>query len=186
MDVTFKSNIFLLTPSIAGGNYDRGWPMKRNFIVVFLALSILFLQSCYSFEPVTIQRKHVPARVLESEDESRDSIENILRPNDKIAYRTRIIKYFARIRSSSPVSVINNRAVDLSIQERYNEAEILFKEVIAEDSESAAGYNNLGVISELIGNGDEAFRMYTKACQLEPENAEFRKNLATLADSREK
>jgi tetratricopeptide (TPR) repeat protein len=160
--------------------------MKRHFIINYLALSILILQSCYSFEPVTIQRKYVPGRIVKSGDESPDSAESTSRPYDKAAYRTKIIKFFARIRSSSPVSVINNRAVDLSVQERYNEAEILLKEVIAEDSKSAAGYNNLGVIYELLENSEEAFRMYTKACQLEPENAEFRENLMTFTDHREK
>ena len=160
--------------------------MKRLFIVNCLALSILILQSCYSFEPVSIQRKYVPEKIVKSGDENPESAENVSRPYDKAAYRTKIIKFFARIRSSSPVSVINNHAVDLSIQERYNEAEILFKEVIAEDSKSAAGYNNLGVIYEFLGNSEEAFRMYTKACLLEPENTEFRKNLMTFTDHREK
>jgi tetratricopeptide (TPR) repeat protein len=160
--------------------------MKSFFIVNCLLLSILVLQSCYSFEPVSIQRKNVPGRVVNSGDENPDTIENALRPYDKAADRTKIIKFFARIRSSSPVSIINNRAVDLSIQERYNEAEILFKEVIAEDSKSAAGYNNLGVIYDLLKNNEEAFRMYTKACQLEPEITEFRKNLMTFTDYREK
>jgi tetratricopeptide (TPR) repeat protein len=152
----------------------------RKNIIMCLVFASLMLQSCYSFETVSIARKGLPGIDEKTSDKAPALERNFPREYGRAAHRVSVKKFLARMRFSSPVALINDRGVDLSLQERHAEAEILFKEVIAEDLRSGAGYNNLGVIHEFRDNLDEALRMYKAACSLEPGNRYFRDNLDSL------
>jgi tetratricopeptide (TPR) repeat protein len=155
--------------------------MKRFFIGIPL-LAILFFDGSYTFQSIEVQRRHAFDETGRGGIGGSKSGDVISRPYKTAARRQTVIKFFAKIRASSPVALINNAAVDLSLQERFGEAEILFKEVVAEDEESAAGYNNLGIIFEILYKRDGALRMYSTACRLEPDNVTFQKNLATFKE----
>lgn len=136
----------------------------------------LALGSCYCYQAVAVDRRYSLSRPGGEHD-----------PGQRRAARFRVAvkRVFARRCSSAPAAVINNRAVDLAREGRYGQAEILFREVLAEEPDPAA-YNNLGVICELAGNRDEAFTMYREACRLEPYNETFRANFLTFAGYRER
>ncbi len=146
-----------------------------------LMLAFLVLESCYSFQTIGIMRKQLPQKGERGGDEMTDPGRNEPWAYGKAANRKSIKKFLARMRLPSPVALINNRGVDLSLEEKFNEAEILFREVIAEDPKSGGGFNNLGIIYEFQDRLDEALQMYKTAISLEPENENFRKNLVTLA-----
>ncbi|OHD64078.1 MAG: hypothetical protein A2176_08700 [Spirochaetes bacterium RBG_13_51_14] len=155
-------------------------------IIMLITAAMAILESCYSFQEFPVERKYVlagPGRGGQRGNESMRGADASGGERAAVA-RFTVRRYFARMRSGTPVAVINNMAVDLSVQERFGEAEILFREVLAEDPGAAAGYNNLGVICEIIGKRDEAFRMYLAACRIEPDNRYFRKNFVTFADCR--
>ena len=95
---------------------------------------------------------------------------------DSKTYQFHFKRYFARIFSLSPISAINNRGVEYAQKGRFKEAEILFKEAIKEDKNFAPAYNNLGIIFELFGYGEEAFKMYSKACIMDSDNEYYRNN----------
>ncbi|HOT45492.1 MAG TPA: tetratricopeptide repeat protein [Spirochaetota bacterium] len=145
-----------------------------RFAVILALCAPLAVESCYCYRAVTIERTHglyrtdaagVPVRAAR--------------------FRLPVGKVLAREGSLSPSAFINNRAVDLALQGRYGEAEILFREVLAEDARDAAALNNLGVICEAGGDRDGAFKMYIEACRIEPDNAAFRKNFQSFADYRD-
>jgi len=93
------------------------------------------------------------------------------------------MKYYARIISYSAIAKINNRGVDLAIEGRFPEAEILFKEVSGENNAQGAACNNLGIIYEIFYDREMAFKMYSRACMLQPDNDKFRSNFLTFIDS---
>ena len=95
-------------------------------------------------------------------------------------------KYLIKIPSIYSSSIINNRGVDLSLKGKFQMAENLFKESIIEYPHDPAAYNNLGIIYELFKNRKEAFKMYSKACLIDPQNLYFRKNFLTFVDSTKK
>jgi len=141
--------------------------MGRLFIHVAAMALLAVLVSCYSYQEVPVERKFAAG-----------APDRMSSP----AYRLSVKKYFARLRSFTPVAAINNRAVELAAQGRFGEAEILFREVVAEDAGEPAGYNNLGIVCEITGSRDEAFRMYMTALRLLPGNAAFKKNFSSFAD----
>ncbi|MBP6993165.1 MAG: tetratricopeptide repeat protein [Spirochaetes bacterium] len=138
--------------------------MRRSLIRVAAAAAVMAMTACYSYRAVPVERKYAAAEA------------------GAPVIRLSAQKYFTRMRSLSPVAAINNRAVELSAQGRFGEAEILFREVVAEDPREPAGYNNLGILCELSGRRDEAFRMYAAACRLRPGNAAFKRNFSSFAD----
>lgn len=143
--------------------------MRRLLMHIPAMLLILFAVSCYSYRSVTVEGRYLSGRWA---------------GGDAAAYRLAVDRYLARLYSRTPVAVINNRAVDLAGQGRFREAEILLREVVAEDPREPAVYNNLGVICEISGMRDEAFRMYAAACRIIPGNARFTKNFSSFADYR--
>ena len=90
-------------------------------------------------------------------------------------YKVYLKRYFAKYLHISPVAKINNRGVDYALKGNFRGAEVLFKESINEDSNFVPAYNNLGIIFELFGYREKAFKMYSRACLLEPENKYFRR-----------
>ena len=145
-------------------------------VLPFFAFSL----SCYSYSPVRIVHSIKIVRNSHSYDSG------FVRNNkseDSQSRKVPVKKYFAGICSFSPLSSINNRAISIALEGRFNEAEVLFRDVIREDSEAFAAYNNLGIVLEFMGSNDEAFRMYSKACLSEPRNPFFRRNFLTFIDA---
>lgn len=92
-------------------------------------------------------------------------------------------KQFCRILSWSPRAEINNSAVELALEGKLPEAEILFRDVIEDDPNEAAAHNNLGIIYEIAGDMKAAFDMYSRACILDPGNVVFRQNFMTCIEA---
>jgi FkbM family methyltransferase len=63
-------------------------------------------------------------------------------------------------------------------QGNLGEARIKFSEALAIDSKRALVHNNLAVVYHKMNDKEKAEIHYTKAIQLDPENTEFKKNLA--------
>jgi len=95
-------------------------------------------------------------------------------------YRFYSKKYFALTFGTSPIDRINNKGVEYALQGRFKEAEILFQEILNEEERCGAVLNNLGIIYEIFCHYDRAFRMYARACLLEPGNEKFRRNFLSL------
>ncbi len=93
-------------------------------------------------------------------------------------------RYFVMMMGGSYLSDINNRAVDLALKGRLKEAEVLFKEVLSENPNIDAVYNNLGIIYEISGCREKAFDMYSKACIKDSDNSYFKRNFLFFADDR--
>jgi Flp pilus assembly protein TadD, contains TPR repeats len=149
-------------------------------MIIAAMMSVLAMESCYSYQAVSVDRKFIIERSGADDTATAGKARA-----GSAAFRLPVKKIFVRMNSLSPVAVINNRAVDLSSQGRFGEAEILFREVLLEDGPDPAVYNNLGIICEAAGNRDEAFRMYTAACRLMPKNDVFRHNFLSFADYRQ-
>ena len=145
-----------------------------------VAAALCTLASCCGYRTVSFERKlalHGPVP-LEGKGPGEEGA-----GADKRAVRFTAVRYLALMRSASPVAVINDRAVAYAAQSRYGEAEVLFREALAEQPSSAAVRNNLGVLCELAGRRSEAFSLYSAACLREPGNAVFRSNFVRFADS---
>jgi len=161
--------------------------VKRSVLKYsFILLISPALVSCYGYTQVRIMKK-----VDLAQDREKAGEKNIAPPEQKNKLEKRyhtiyIKKYLARIKFSSPAAEINNRAVELSLEGRFKEAEILFKDLIGEERATAAVCNNLGVIYEIFGKKELAFAMYSRACILESGNSYFRSNLLSFEDSSEK
>ncbi len=159
-------------------NHYRRPPLK-HLLMIAAMLAPVAMTSCYSYQAVSVERRHGLYRYGVAGDEA-----GTRKPAAR--FRVAVRKVFARELAPSPAAAINNRAVDLAVEGRYGQAEILFREVLAEDGSDPAAYNNLGIICELNGSRDEAFRMYLEACRLMPGNDAFRGNFLNFADYRDR
>ncbi len=136
-----------------------------RFAVIIAIFASLAMESCYCYHTVSVDRRH-----------------DLYRPDPAggrsltAQYHVTAKKVLARKSGLSPVAAINNWGVDLAIEGRYGQAEILFREVLAEDALEPAARNNLAVVYEITGNRDGAFRMYLEACRIAPDNVVFRNN----------
>lgn len=92
-------------------------------------------------------------------------------------------RYLSREFSFTPEAEINNKGVEFLIEGRYNEAGILFREVIKENDKYAPAFNNLGILFELYVKGD-ACSMYSRACLLDPGNEHYKNNFLSFRDKK--
>jgi tetratricopeptide (TPR) repeat protein len=163
---------------------ERRRSLKPYGYIAAFAAALGLLFSCAAYRAVSFELKLTPARHALLRD--RAPVEDG-RPertwNKMSAVRITTVRHLALMGPSSPVASINDRGVGLAEQGRYGEAEILFREVLAEDPGANAAFNNLGVICELAGRRDEAFRHYSTACLGEPNNTVFRNNFRSFTDS---
>lgn len=158
--------------------------MKHARCTAAAAAALLLATSCYGYRAVSFDRKIVPGNTALIRDRVPAADEFAGGAGaKKPALRFTVLRYLALVRTSSPAAAINNRAVILAGEARYGEADILFREAIAEDAGMAAAYNNLGVVCELTGRRDEAFSRYSAACLRERDNEIFRRNFIGFADS---
>ncbi|MCX7678155.1 MAG: tetratricopeptide repeat protein [Spirochaetes bacterium] len=109
----------------------------------------------------------------------------IKKNQQKIPFRQKVCRTvaFAYANAKSPAAVMNNRGVLCALEGRFVEAEVLFKESLKEDFRFAAAMNNLGVMYDVLGNRNAAFEWLSKACLVEPDNDEFRKNFLSACES---
>ena len=155
-----------------------------------LVMSIFVTGACYSYLPVRFSKKFIQpsdkgAYIYEDgkKDDIRFDVVSFEKnkkqknsPKEARAYRVYLTRYFAKSIGFSQINKINNKGVGYAFNGRFKEAEILFLESIKENIEFVPAYNNLGIIFELFGLYDKAFKMYSKACLLEPQNEYFRRN----------
>jgi phosphopantetheinyl transferase (holo-ACP synthase) len=75
---------------------------------------------------------------------------------------------------------LSKEAVDLALQGKWEEAEVINRDMIEKFPSDVEAYNRLGRALTELGHFDAAKEAYLKALQLAPENAIAKKNLARL------
>ena len=148
--------------------------MSRLFLNCNLLAGIVFFSACYSYSELRLDEKvHITRAgiICENADDT------CIKASKKFVFARK--KYFCLVMSFSPSAAVNNKAVELAQKGEFAAASILLKAIINEKETEAAACNNLGLINELSGTGDAA-AMYSKACLLEPKNAFFAENLASI------
>ena len=75
---------------------------------------------------------------------------------------------------------LSNEAIDLALQGRWEEAEVVNRDIIEKFPADAEAYNRLGRALTELGSFDGAKEAYLKTLELAPENAIAKKNLARL------
>jgi len=75
---------------------------------------------------------------------------------------------------------LSNEAIDLALQGRWEEAEVVNRDIIEKFPADAEAYNRLGRALTELGAFDGAREAYLKTLELAPENAIAKKNLARL------
>ncbi|RPI96377.1 MAG: hypothetical protein EHM32_03265 [Spirochaetales bacterium] len=146
---------------------------RAGSAVLALALALACL-SCYRYHAIRIEHRADAALLFTGKDTKPGRGRA---PDEKISRSVYATKWFADVRSSSPVALINRKGIEHAFEGRFNEARNLFLEAIKEDDSMAAAYNNLGIIYEVFGRKEESFAMYSKACLLEQDNDHFKRNL---------
>ncbi|MCP4136040.1 MAG: tetratricopeptide repeat protein [bacterium] len=147
-------------------------PLNLLFKVITLVLLMLAglgAVSCNSYSPIRVHQR------------SRNVLPALSTPGTQYSRR-----YFAPVDElslfSSPLSEINNQAITLALEGQFAQAERLLKEILNEEKNSGAVYNNLGIIYEVFNRHDKAFSMYSTACLLNPDNQYYRKNFLFFID----
>lgn len=146
----------------------------------FLLIVLIFASSCYSYSTVRIVRR---VEIVRNSSSPASGFIRNSKSGEKHTRKISVKKYFAGICSFSPVSSINKKAIEIALEGRFEEAAVLFGDVIKEDSELSAAYNNLGIVFEFMGKQDDAFYMYSKACLIDPDNALFKRNFLSFIDA---
>jgi hypothetical protein len=75
---------------------------------------------------------------------------------------------------------LSKEAIDLALQGRWEEAEVVNRDIIEKFPGDVEAYNRLGRALTELGDFDEAKEAYLKALELSSENAIAKKNLARL------
>lgn len=148
---------------------------QRYRFVCFLF--ILIVTSCSTYKPVVINRRLITDSKIDR-DNPQSFIQKKKRQN--LSNRYKFTKYFVTLKDSLPVSKLNDKAVEYATNHEYSEAVFLFTYALREKLYMAEIYNNLGVTYELSGEKALAFKMYSRACLLKPENSFFRSNFLSL------
>jgi tetratricopeptide (TPR) repeat protein len=99
------------------------------------------------------------------------------------AQKVRVIRYLASAFYGGTSSRMNDKGVLYALEGRFREAEIMFRESLKDDPGFAPACNNLAVVYEIFGRGEDSFDMYSRACIIEPDNDIFRENFLNLSDS---
>ena len=162
--------------------------------IAAVLLIFLLLQGCvsYGYVPIKVSRRmHFNRSGYIGEGSLRERVPRDRK--DRVAvssrhakkekrktYRFFVKKSLVIVHVPSPLGTINNRGVKFALEGRYYEAVYLFNEVIREDGKSAFACTNAGIVYEILGKNDDAFRMYGRACMIEPDNEEYRQNFLSL------
>jgi tetratricopeptide (TPR) repeat protein len=168
--------------------------LKHNSVFLFL----LFVSSCYTYSGIRVinrlyidnnqssmgslkdAKREVSKKDIRDEDDKAAGEKAVKKetnsPSRGRTYKFYQKKYFAVSYSLSPISKVNNKGVEYALAGRFKEAALLFNEVIKENGNFGAAYNNLGIIYEIFSHHEEAFEMYSRACLLEPDNDYFQRN----------
>ncbi len=136
----------------------------------------VLMGGCVAYRPLEVERRHYLGTLPSGEEPLTAAAPH---------FRTTVVvRYLALVRRGTPVASINNRAVSLALEGRYEAARILFREALGEGGATADILNNLGVASELAGDRAGAVEMYAGACRLDPGNPYFIHNFRTGVDYR--
>jgi Flp pilus assembly protein TadD len=138
-----------------------------------IALGALFFVSCAAA---------VPVRIVNHYDLS--SIPNNAAISDKDQGQKDLtagkIKYLVRLPGAAPSAVINNRALELCLDGKLSEAQLLLLQIPENDSLYSAVCNNLGVVAECLGNSVNARNRYIQAAVMDPSCGVYLGNLRTV------
>lgn len=154
--------------------------MKKLLLKFKILFLLLFIVSCYTYKPVkTTYRLKLNAKQVKKKY-TLQNYSNKPKTKNKKYYKTIFI---VEINSNSVAAKINNKAIEHGLNREYSEAHALFKHALKEKEHIAFIYNNIGVTYELAKEYKKAFKMYSKACLLEPENEYFRNNFLKLNEN---
>jgi tetratricopeptide (TPR) repeat protein len=98
-------------------------------------------------------------------------------PAHSAQYRYRSPRYLVRIGESSPSGEVNDRAVSLIEEGKFPQAVALLESLLADEPSVAPAHNNLGVVYEIFGDRKKAFKSYARACDLDPDEARYVRNI---------
>ncbi len=134
------------------------------------------LIACSSYREISINKKYKPdntdyknpyyAIIHEPEQKNK--------PKENTFSYTRI-KYLIIKCNDKNLDLILEQSYEKIIDNNYHSAEILLKDASTLWNNGAAE-NNLAIIYEITGEKNLAFKMYTKALLLAPENEKFKIN----------
>jgi tetratricopeptide (TPR) repeat protein len=157
-------------------------------IIIFIASQV----SCNNFPAINVSRNILqPDNARKEKYKKNNFLKRYSIPaSPEKSYPVHAVKFnqvynkrlFAESFSFSPLAYINSKGINLALNGRYTEAEILFTEALEENAAFAEACNNLGIIHELQNKNDNAFDMYSKACIIDPENKVFKLNFLYFCD----
>jgi Flp pilus assembly protein TadD len=81
---------------------------------------------------------------------------------------------------SRPADELHAEAMRLANEGQGREAAAVLEKMVMQYADNALGHNDLGVLHYQLGDKEGARRAYERAVELQPANANFRKNLADL------
>ena len=96
-------------------------------------------------------------------------------PSDS-PYRYRVVRDLVQSVDSKSSTGLNDKAVELIRNGKYDDARIILEKIIGDDPEYAPAYNNLGIIYEIAGDIVNAEKNYSRACILNPDESRYVSN----------
>ncbi len=151
--------------------------MFYKIIHITIFLLCFIFSACYTYKPIHIIKKIKlePVRL------------NLIIRKKSYTYnyhRIYIRKYFIILQNSTPLAIINKKAVTYALQGNFREAEILLLDIIKECKNEPAFYNNLAIIYEIFGKKKTAFTYYKIAFTLADSDNKIKNNYLLFEDTK--
>jgi tetratricopeptide (TPR) repeat protein len=147
--------------------------MHRSRIPVLFACVCAFCAACASDDLIYINEKFDIASTPAAGQSQRST-----------QHRFRSPRYLVRIGESSPSGDMNDRAVSLIEEGKFPQAVALLESLLADEPAVAQAHNNLGVVYEIFGDRKKAFESYARACDLNPDELRYVKNIRNVGYGR--
>jgi hypothetical protein len=147
--------------------------------------------SCTGYKSVLVRHNHIVKSQISKVEIETSTLSKLLklRSAEKIQWanapKEKVLKilynkYFALPSGNVSYDVINRVAVKMILNGNYTRGEILLKDIIGDNSQYHAAYNNLGVLYELEDLVTIARKYYLRAGILDPDNEIYRRNFLLL------
>lgn len=138
---------------------------------------LALLPGCFSYRVLEIERRikisGEDAAEMVFDSQKKDSLSE--KPGGQSFHIFTTERYLSGLDNPDPAGRVLLKGAEEAIGKNYAEAEVLFTEAAKLVSDGSAE-NNLAVVFEASGRYDEAFRMYTNALLVSPDNNKFRSN----------